>query len=202
MSDNSLPEEKLLKLIRNKKARPQASAELPADKNSEPQVFPKRPSNRRLVRFRIVSANNLIFLLFLIACAFYTMSLISPFINGKEKKSLEPLQEEEVVSNAKTLEMKPVDFYLSEVQGRDFFHSAPAVAVERTTVAPPVDPLKDLKLIGVIAGDEPQAIVEDKKNQKTIYLRKGQFIGDLQVEDIQEGKIILKGQDGKLELYL
>ncbi|MCM8789708.1 MAG: hypothetical protein NC916_01615, partial [Candidatus Omnitrophica bacterium] len=61
---------------------------------------------------------------------------------------------------------------------------------------------KDLKLLGIIFGDNPQAIIEDAKNQKTYYLNREQSIGDFIVEDIRDGKVILDYQGQKFELYL
>ena len=73
--------------------------------------------------------------------------------------------------------------------------SQPAIAAN-------VDLLKDITLVGIITGANPQAVIEDKKSLKNYYVTKGQFIGQMQVEDIQEGKIIINYKGQKYELYL
>lgn len=57
-------------------------------------------------------------------------------------------------------------------------------------------------LVGIIAGDNPQAIIEDKKAQKTYYLNKGQSFNGYVVEEISEGKVILDNEGNKTSLFL
>ena len=64
------------------------------------------------------------------------------------------------------------------------------------------DLVKQLNLVGIIAGENPQAVIEDKNTQKTYYLNKGQFLGEIQLEDILEGKIIINHKGQRFELYL
>ena len=62
--------------------------------------------------------------------------------------------------------------------------------------------LNNYSLKGVMGGDNPQAIIEDKKSKQTYFLNKGQFLGELKVEEIQEGKVIfdINGQKAELDL--
>jgi type II secretory pathway component PulC len=57
-------------------------------------------------------------------------------------------------------------------------------------------------LVGIIAGDNPQAIIEDKKAQKTYYLNKGQSFNGYVVEEILENKVILDFEGKKISLFL
>jgi hypothetical protein len=59
-----------------------------------------------------------------------------------------------------------------------------------------------LGLMGVIGGDSPQAIIEDKASQKTYYAKKGESAGEYVVEDISDGVVVLDGPGGKLRLTL
>ncbi len=65
-----------------------------------------------------------------------------------------------------------------------------------------IDLIKDMSLVGIIAGENPQAIIEDKKTQKTFYLSRGQFMGEFQVKEIKEGKVILDYKGQSYELYM
>jgi len=56
--------------------------------------------------------------------------------------------------------------------------------------------VKAYRLVGVIPGDEPQAIVEDKKSGQTFFVRKGEMIDSIEVRDIGSGRITLgQGED-------
>jgi len=51
--------------------------------------------------------------------------------------------------------------------------------------------VKDLRLVGIVPGDEPQAVIEDKKNSQTLFLKVGERIGDLEIKEISNGKVVL-----------
>ena len=53
------------------------------------------------------------------------------------------------------------------------------------------DMVKDLRLVGIMPGDEPQAIIEDKKNGQTLFLKKGERIGEAEIKEILDGRVIL-----------
>jgi len=56
--------------------------------------------------------------------------------------------------------------------------------------------VKQFNLVGTIPGDEPQAIVEDKRTGQTLFLKKGEAIDNIEVMDISNGRIIL-GYEGE-----
>lgn len=51
---------------------------------------------------------------------------------------------------------------------------------------------KDYRLQGVMLSGEPEAIVQDTKTNKTVFVRAGDSLGDLKVKSIQEGRMILE----------
>lgn len=51
---------------------------------------------------------------------------------------------------------------------------------------------KDYRLQGVMLSGEPEAIVQDVKANKTVFVRAGDLLGELNVKSIQEGRIILE----------
>lgn len=60
----------------------------------------------------------------------------------------------------------------------------------------------DLGLVGIVPGSNPQAIIEDKKNQKTYYLIKGQTVNGITVEEINADKVMLDYNGKKMSLIL
>lgn len=58
----------------------------------------------------------------------------------------------------------------------------------------------DIKLVGIIWADNPQAMLENTKEQKTFLVNAGDNIGDLKVKKILSDKIIIGKGDQEWEL--
>ena len=86
---------------------------------------------------------------------------------------------------------------------KDLFKASPVQGAQAVR-APQAsyDKLKDFTLQGIIAGDKPQAILEDGKNKKSYFLYKGDSVDNIKVEEIQEDKVILTINGERLELTL
>jgi len=196
MKENISPEEKLLRLIRGQK------------KHSQPQQtsFPSAsimPPKKIMIRIHALGIRRVLIWIFTFSCIYLAFSLVYPWF-GNKKISL-PKPSTEKITNlipAKNQEaVKPLEYYEREISGQRIFGN-PAGAGATQPAAVNVDLLKDINLIGIISGENPQAIIEDKKSSKTYYVSKGQFIQDIEVADIQEGKIIVNYRGQRYELYL
>lgn len=74
---------------------------------------------------------------------------------------------------------------------------------QKDTAAPGLrDLVKDLSLVGIIPGDYPQVIIEDKKNAQTLFLKEGEMIDTIRVKEIQSGRVILESDDETITLSL
>ncbi len=62
--------------------------------------------------------------------------------------------------------------------------------------------LQDLNLLGVITGDDNQAIIEDKKTKRTFFLYKGDNFREFKVDDIKEGSVTLDYQGERIDLKM
>ena len=62
--------------------------------------------------------------------------------------------------------------------------------------------LQDLNLLGVITGDDNQAIIEDTKTKKTFFLYKGDSFREFKVYDIREGSVTLDYEGERIELKM
>jgi hypothetical protein len=58
----------------------------------------------------------------------------------------------------------------------------------------------DVKLVGIIWSDNPQAMLEDTKDQKTYLLAAGESVGNFKVKEIFQNKIIVESQGKEFEL--
>lgn len=208
--DKSTPEEKLLRLIENP-----AQAKEAAVKQAKPAAkkvkfkFSFNPAALRqkiktvIFNFRFLNR----FMIGLAAVLF--MYLIFDFIKGRP--NLNKLSASAVVpagagvSRPKgALDIKVVELpeFLSQLEARDIFHLIPLKKEEKLPEAKEVlsSLLTDLKLVGIIWSAKPQAMIEDKKENKTLLLNAGDSIGKIKIKEILRDKVILKYEDQEMEL--
>lgn len=205
MDDNILPEEKLLRLIRGNK-----NSDLNANKADKGPVVDLKSAPKYSGPYSFLSLapffnfRIILWALFAAACIYSIIAFIYSWIGVRGTKFSQ-------VTSGKINESKnysagdvlPFEFYLEGIGTRRIFTSS----VKQETYKEPLkgasqDLLKDITLLGIVSGENPQAIIEDKKTQKTWYLNKGQFIGELKVIDITEGKIVLDFNGQVFELNL
>lgn len=97
---------------------------------------------------------------------------------------------------------RPFLHYLEMVRRRNIF--APIVFQEEET--PKVkktelkDMSKDLSLVGISMDPAPVAMIEDKAEKKTYFLKKGDNIGKFTIEEITGTTVILKYEGETVEL--
>lgn len=204
MKDNISPEEKLLRLIRGQKKQGSFT-----EKISTISVQDAKTVKNRLLNFSFqknlffLNINKIIFAAFIISCLYLIYTFARPLFLSNNinlpKVTEEKIPEEKIQA---VQQIKPYEYYLEGLKNRQIFSSASGQESEKSVGTINADLIKDMSLIGIIAGENPQAIIQDKKAQKTYYVAKGQFIGEFKVEDIQDGKIILNYKGQKFELYL
>ncbi len=212
MKDNISPEEKLLRLIRGEKES--KSSDLP-----HPGLSANKKITFRIANLKLFIKNSLfslihtystpkyirkgIFVLMTVSFIYLIASFIYPLVGLKKIKlpavTKEKMQEPIIVQKEET---KPYEFYLGGTRERQIFGNASGQEAGISAVATEVQSIKDIILVGIISGENPVGIIEDKNTQKTHYVTKGQFIGEFQVEDIQEGKLILNYKGQRYELYM
>lgn len=208
MREHISPEEKLLRLIRgNRRQNVPAAANTAFTPETAgltasapkalrlPQGFLTRINPRQIVRWGFVLSG-----LYLI------ISLAYPWfgINKAKPKQLRPAAANGAVTTGASAQnaAKPIEFYLEGVRGKQIFGQAAQTQERAPQIAAGIDIAENINLVGIISGANPQAIIEDKKNQKTYYVSKGQLVGEFQVDDIGEGKIVVSRGAQKFELYL
>jgi type II secretory pathway component PulC len=212
MRENISPEEKLLRLIKGQKKsggsgeiKPAISSILPSEKNLGLKPDLKSAAAATWQQYlEKVNIKIVVLTVFTISCIYLIATFIYPMIAPKTivlpNVSSEKNQTE---TSTPENETKNFDYYTKGTE-RQIFTNPAAQEAEKSAASAAVsaDIIKDVSLVGIISGDNPQAVIEDKKTQKTYYVGKGQSIGEIQVEEIQEGKVILNYKGQKFELYL
>lgn len=189
MNENISPEEKLLRLIRNS----------PKPQREEKAVFrtPFPRLSQKPVDFSF--ARKIIWVCFILSCIYLIFSFTVPYKQAQIAQAPEPAHPKPASEGPA---IKPYDVYAQAINKRRIFAGAQESARQAGEAIVNQDLTKDFVLTGIISGDNPQAVIENKKAQKIYYLNKGQFIDGFQVADIQEGKVVLQHDDQKFELYL
>lgn len=203
------PEERLLRLIRSKTPK---GPPPPAQPDRPKEEVPKEKLRQRFSfdfskTFRWENL-NLVLILLLAALLVYFI----PLFFKRSKSTVENLEEklkvqEKVASQKMEGPKRPsFDYFSENVSARNIF--SPVVKEEAPTQAPVEEGPKleevknQLTLLGVIGGATPQAIIEDKRTQKTYFLNKGSIFDDIEVGDILENKVILIYKGKQFELVL
>jgi hypothetical protein len=100
--------------------------------------------------------------------------------------------------------LKKLDYYLDKVKKRDIFRmgaeARPENALEAAPSSKVAEATQNLRLVGISWSDDPDAMVEDTKTLKTFFVKKGQSIGDVKVENITREKVILRLDRELIEL--
>ena len=217
MKDNLPAEEKLLRLIKGgKKTAPVSRA--PQDTPTEKVIGGPAAKEKSTIRpltnslrsaadsyFTYPYFQKLMIALMGLSFIYLVVSFVYPWLGlGNIRWPQAPAEDLAAKERVPLEPAKPYEFYLQALQKRQIF-SVSSLASQASSILSPTadsDLIKNINLIGVISGDNPQAVIEDKKANKVYYLNKGQSIGQLQIEDIQTGKIILNYKGQKYELYL
>lgn len=88
-----------------------------------------------------------------------------------------------------------IDDALSRVRRRNMMTFLPSKEEVASSVS--IGPsLSNFKLVGILWSDNPQAMIENTKDQKTYFVSKGDTIGELEVKNIFGDKVIVgKGSE-------
>ena len=219
------PEEKLLSIIKGKRDIPEgAGAPSPGAK----EIKPVTPASWSKVDDYILAAlkssflknsildpralkafNKYTVIIIAIIAGYFIldMILVSPSRNAASLISSASVSVPIVPVAGKTMpiETKSYSYYSNRTSGRNIFGGSSYIQTESQGYG--MEPSGEMsggnvELVGIVPGDNPQAIVENKKNQKTYYLIKGQSIDEITVEDISGDKVVLEYRGKRMTLFL
>ncbi len=211
------PEDKLLGLIKGKPRKPEMASQVSAvpvelKRQQRKPGWPKVDFAMGLknflcsfkrVFFSTVGVKTVLWVSFIFSCIYLGFSLVYPFFGLRAiiLPHVDSHPGREMVQLA-LKENKPFEYYAEAVKGKQIFGGAAMREQGAVPVRGSAELVKDFNLIGVISGDNPQAVIEDKKMQKSYTVANGQFVGEFQVEDIKEGKVMLNYQGQRFELSI
>lgn len=170
--------------------------------------------------FTVTNINKSLLVLFLFALIYATYDLglfIIPRLVGMivkknidvsdYKKSRPPAEIKEKKDQAS--QSQPLAYYTQPMENREMFKSVIAETAKNIgqTQAQAAkikleEIIKTFALKGIIAGEPPQAVIEDTKSAKTYFVTTQDNIGDIAIEEITDTRVRLKleGQSADLTL--
>ncbi len=123
-----------------------------------------------------------------------------------------PVEKEVATDEGMQFVPKPFPYYMEVISSKNLFRLVeppPPPAPPKPAVEAPKEPevkidtlTRHLVLQGIVYDiDPPQAIIFDKKDNKTLFLGNGQMVTDqVKLKEIQRGKVILEFEDQTQEL--
>lgn len=188
MIKENLPEDKLLKLIRVKKP----------DKDKQVDKVLSRPQKSFELKSVLSLANVLLTIVALVLMGFLAYRVFFA-ASHKERvvsealspSKMEPVQEQETLA-----ERKPFEYYKSQFLKRDLFERP----LDQVAANASVDLTKRYKLVGIVLGDVPEAIIEDLVTKNTMFVHQGEHLEAVEIKTIEEGRVIFLQEGLEIEL--
>ncbi|MFH1338988.1 MAG: hypothetical protein ABIH40_04025 [Candidatus Omnitrophota bacterium] len=201
MKKDYSPEERLLRLIRGEKRLEPSKSSSSAGSSSRL----RQKLRSKFSQFQIQDIQRLLWGALFISFLYLLICHVWPlWFRQKDYRAFNIIGEENsgVIEEEIKPEVKPYSFYQEAITGRQIFSSSTAEVAQAQSGSTFTEYIKDLNLLGIISGDNPQAIIEDKKTQKTYFLKRGESFGTIKVEGIGEGKVTLELQGQRFDLFL
>jgi len=200
------PEEKLLNLIRKKKAvsPPPAQPEGPVPQAKKPNKdLPSYLDLTNIIKLEHIKTINMVLFSSLIIIIVYLAIDIFIFSSNAEPMQAHTAKGLSIAIRQEKREIEPLSYYSKDINAKDIFRPLAQSDAGRTKPEVPAeDVMANLSLLGVVSGENPQAIIENKKQKKTFFLRKGQTSGDLKLKEIETDSVtvIYNGEEFTLTM--
>lgn len=215
--DNLTPEEKLLKIIENPQAERRKSPGTNIGRGAGPKKGAGTDVGAWLSKFRIdkntirnISLKT-VSKMVLALCLIFTLFFIIDFIRmgSSSAKRINKLTAEAATPDIKENKTAIKDVNLIEAvnlaKRHNIFSFLPVtssgIPTQGSTMPVEVEEIvKNLKLVGIIWSNNPQAIIENTKEQKTYLVNGGDKMSILDIKRVLKDKVILGKDSAEWEL--
>ena len=203
-----LPEEKLLRLIRQKKSDAPPAGSSPSTGLLPVQVINVMGGGGVTLRWPVLAAGGLGMVLAIEAVLLVAQllrplpSVQLPVVTGTT--AAPEWQTSTVIEQTPSLAQSASQVLFNSTEtGTESSAVDERRAVRAEPSASATQLATRLTLMGIVAGDPPQAIIEDTQTHKTYFLTAGQAIAEgAVVEQVSENRVILNFAGEKIELTL
>ena len=214
-SNSSTPERELLKLIEGEKESSGFSSGGNLRGAFSFSVLKGRFSffRRNFLRslsfggFSIASFNRLL-LIVLLCMTFYVsfdIATSASKLNRELEDSFKLQRKAAFNPQEKVSLLKNIAYYVNKAKKRDIFNIVVAKREEKLIsqkidTKKIIDKTKHLKLVGIAWSDNPDAMIEDTRAKKTLFVKEGDSINEIRVKRILKDKVILSFEGEDIEL--
>ncbi len=168
--------------------------------------FGKWSTGFSLEQFDVKVANKILGFLVALFTLYFLVNLAASLINLSKTPHLEssaPAGKIESSIPETTGLKKAASYYLDKIRERDIF----TMGLKRVAAEKPNSPSSkslevaaNLKLVGISWSNDPDAMIEDTKELKTFFVKRGQLVGDARVQAIFKDKVVLSLDGEEFEL--
>ncbi len=217
MTENISPEEKLLHLIKGQNGSAPAGKDnsLPSSASSAagreeageavPEGVVLNKKEPKLKDQFIVLNKGLVLLLVVIA-GIMVLGYIFPYQSKVSIPDRIPVASSTGLMEEKVGERPRLSYYTAKMGGRKMFKIFEPPRPKAKKQEKPKVTLQQLlagyTFVGIIGGDPPQVIVEDKKSGQNHYLTAGQNVGEIKIEDVQRGKVTVSHEEETMDINI
>lgn len=218
MPENISPEEKLLNLIKNGKrlekdkethSRVEETSATKGEVGEErtEQLTPTVIKKRRREFPNLLSALNRVLALVMLGVLVYmVLGYIFPYKSKTEIPEQIDISKIPEVGEEHIGELPPLSDYTRLLSRRQMFKVYEPPKPKPVGAPKPKVTLQQLlggyTFVGIIFGEPPQAIVEEKRSKQSYYLSAGQYLGEIKIEKIERGKVTVSYGDETMDIRI
>ncbi len=211
MPPDITPEEKLLNLIKTNPKKEKQEEEkvdliLPQSSMLAPTL------GKELVGSTTFLNSNLIQKLFITSSVCVVVMMIILMYQYLGGGAVLPLPIKKVMGGEsfdlpvrKTVAPETFDSYQKAFQERNLFKTIgtpPPISTSTEKALGLTELSRNLSLSGIISGDKPQAVIEDRSNNQIYYVQSGDQVGPIQVVQVNNSSVLLRYGDEERQLTL
>jgi len=163
--------------------------------------FGKWSTGFSLERLDVRVVNRILGFLVAVLCLYFSVNLAVSLVNLNKTPSLETntsVAKTETSFPESTGLKRAVSYYLDKVRERDIFamglKKVPNLSNQTTVNTGPsaksLDVAANLKLVGISWSNDPDAMIEDTKELKTYFVKRGEMVGEVKVQAIFKDKVV------------
>jgi type II secretory pathway component PulC len=107
------------------------------------------------------------------------------------------------VRELEAIEFEPFSFYSKTLTAKEVFKPLVREEVKRREPEIPIEEIMgSLALLGIVSGETPQAIIEDKKKKRRFFLKEGQTSGGIFLKKIESDAVTVVYKEEEFGLSL
>ena len=203
------PEEKLLKIIENpaiekSKGRAGAAKSIAVPAPAFAAFLRGLLANKEISRYISLQTANKALAVVCACLTVYALYNYLAFNNGLAKKYEKITTDTAVYKpSAQTMVIPEVNAedLISDYRARNIFSFTPPGVAEKSAQQKDISQLaSNLKLVGVIWSDTPQAMIEDAQGGKTYLVSAGEYVGQLKINKITRNSVFIGKDQEEWEL--